>query len=153
MVSARARINRPVPKNNATIYVAEDDNKQVLGSTSSFSYMELWRATDGFSHKMKLGEGGFGCFYRGFLPSNHSSQGLQVAIKRITLTGRMRTSISDYIGHHEPVQSSSQACPAPRVSSSVTGGEVMLLVYDFMTNGSLDTLLHCSWTILAWSVR
>jgi len=46
-----------------------------------FRYRELAIATDNFSDKQKLGEGGFGSVYRGFLKEMGV---LEVAIKRVS---------------------------------------------------------------------
>ena len=45
-----------------------------------FRYGELATATDNFSDKQKLGEGGFGSVYRGFL----KDMDLHVAVKRVS---------------------------------------------------------------------
>ena len=51
-------------------------------ATRRFSYQELAAATSNFSDDRKLGEGGFGSVYRGFLEDLN----LDVAIKRVSKT-------------------------------------------------------------------
>ncbi|GJW96508.1 zinc finger, CCHC-type containing protein [Tanacetum coccineum] len=45
-----------------------------------FSFRDLAWATNNFSDELKLGEGGFGCVYKGYL----SSEGIVVAVKKIS---------------------------------------------------------------------
>ena len=76
-------------RNQAKIYVQdmlsddelalEDDFEKGTGP-KRFRYRELSVATDNFSDDKKLGEGGFGSVYRGFLKESN----LQVAIKRVS---------------------------------------------------------------------
>ena len=100
-----------------------------------FSYDELSRATWGFSDEEKLGEGGFGAVYRGYL----QEQGLHVAIKRISNTSRQgRREFGAEVGsigrlrHRNLVQ---------LLGYCRRKGE-LLLVYDYMPNGSLDKHLY-----------
>jgi hypothetical protein len=125
----------------------EMDNEFEKGSgPRRFSYNELSRATRRFSNEEKLGEGGFGAVYRGLL----RDQGLHVAIKRVskmsnqgrreyisevTIIGRLR--------HRNLVQLVGWCHKA----------DELLLVYELMTNGSLDAHLYNSRTLLTWPTR
>uniref|UniRef100_A0A8I6YBZ1 Protein kinase domain-containing protein n=1 Tax=Hordeum vulgare subsp. vulgare TaxID=112509 RepID=A0A8I6YBZ1_HORVV len=111
-----------------------------------FSYSELWRATRGFSDDEKLGEGGFGAVYRGFLHdrglhvaikrvSKMSSQGRREYIAEVTTIGRLR--------HRNLVQLVGWCHKA----------DELLLIYELMTNGSLDVHLYKSRDILTWPIR
>ncbi|PWA42121.1 concanavalin A-like lectin/glucanase domain-containing protein [Artemisia annua] len=51
-----------------------------------FSFRDLALATNNFSDDLKLGEGGFGCVYKGYL----SHEGMVVAVKRISQETRKR---------------------------------------------------------------
>ena len=51
-------------------------------SRSWFSYEELIKATNGFSTQNLLGEGGFGCVYKGCLPD-----GRDIAVKQLKIGG------------------------------------------------------------------
>ncbi|CAN6471589.1 unnamed protein product [Victoria cruziana] len=92
-------------------------------------YKELYRATKGF--KEELGKGGFGSVYKGVLPrsrmevavkkvSHNSRQGAREFVAEISSLGRMR--------HRNLVQ----------LQGWCRRGEELLLVYEFMPNGSLD---------------
>ncbi|CAN6353328.1 unnamed protein product [Urochloa humidicola] len=101
----------------------------------SFTYKDLLNATGGFKDKMLLGKGGFGRVYKGCLPASkqnvaikrispESKQGMKEFISEVTILGHVRhRSLVRLIGYcrhkHE-----------------------LLLVYDYMPNGSLDKYLY-----------
>jgi serine/threonine protein kinase len=102
-----------------------------------FRYGELAEATDNFSDRRKLGEGGFGSVYRGFL----KEMNLHVAIKRVSKGSKQgrkeyasEVSIISRIRHRNLVQ----------LIGWCHGGGELLLVYELMPNGSLDTHLYGS---------
>ncbi|CAK7331454.1 unnamed protein product [Dovyalis caffra] len=99
-----------------------------------FSYKDLYKATKGFKDTELLGSGGFGVVYRGALPasnmqvavkkvSHDSKQGVKEFVAEIVTMGRLR--------HRNLVQ---------LLGYCRRKGE-LLLVYDYMPNGSLDKLL------------
>jgi serine/threonine protein kinase len=101
-----------------------------------FPYKDLFHATYGFKNKNLLGLGGFGKVYKGVLPvsklevavkrvSHESRQGMKEFIAEIVSIGRLR--------HRNLVQ---------LLGYCRRKGE-LLLVYDYMSNGSLDKYLHC----------
>ncbi|KAJ3706089.1 hypothetical protein LUZ61_009794 [Rhynchospora tenuis] len=100
-----------------------------------FTYKDLYRATNGFKENEFLGSGGFGRVYRGVLPvsklevavkrvSHESRQGMKQFIAEIVSIGRLR--------HRNLVQ---------LLGYCRRKGE-LLLVYDYMPNGSLDKYLY-----------
>ncbi|KAL1825566.1 hypothetical protein DCAR_0313735 [Daucus carota subsp. sativus] len=100
-----------------------------------FKYKDLYVATKGFKDKELLGIGGFGRVYRGVLPISE----IEVAVKRISHESRqgMREFIAEIVSmgrlrHRNIVQ---------LLGYCRRRGE-LLLVYDYMPNGSLDRLLH-----------
>lgn len=111
------------------------------------TYEELRKATKGFKEKDLLGIGGFGRVYRGTLPksktqiavkriSQQSKQGLREFVSEISSMGRLR--------HRNLVQ---------LVGWSRRRGD-LLLVYEYMENGSLDKLLfENSESTLSWEER
>ncbi|KAF8369898.1 hypothetical protein HHK36_032064 [Tetracentron sinense] len=112
-----------------------------------FSYQELKKATKGFREKELLGFGGFGKVYRGILPdsktqvavkriSHESKQGLREFVSEIASIGRLR--------HRHLVQ----------LQGWCRRRGDLLLVYDFMPNGSLDKFLFDEpKSILSWEQR
>lgn len=95
-----------------------------------FPYVELAQATDGFSSNRLLGAGGFGRVYKGTLPNNSevavkcvnhdSKQGLREFMAEISSMGRLQ--------HKNLVQ----------MRGWCRRGNELLLVYDYMPNGSLN---------------
>ncbi|XP_020256322.1 L-type lectin-domain containing receptor kinase IV.1-like [Asparagus officinalis] len=100
-----------------------------------FSYKDLFRATKGFREKELLGAGGFGRVYKGVLPSTK----LEVAVKKVSHESRqgMKEFVAEIVSigqlrHRNLVQ---------LLGYCRRKGE-LLLVYDFMPNGSLDKFLY-----------
>ncbi|EOY18076.1 Concanavalin A-like lectin protein kinase family protein [Theobroma cacao] len=112
-----------------------------------FSYRELKKATRGFRDKELLGFGGFGRVYKGTLPSTNT----QVAVKRISHESKqgLREFVSEIasigrLRHRNLVQ---------LLGWCRCRGD-LLLVYDFMPNGSLDKYLFDEpKRVLSWEER
>ncbi|XP_074308225.1 L-type lectin-domain containing receptor kinase S.4 [Silene latifolia] len=112
-----------------------------------FPYQELRKATKGFKEKQLLGFGGFGRVYKGTLPkskaevavkriSHESRQGLPEFVAEIASIGRLR--------HRNLVQ---------LLGWCRRRGD-LILVYDYMPNGSLDKYLFDNPPIvLSWDQR
>lgn len=111
-----------------------------------FSHNLLAMATNNFSIDRKLGEGGFGAVYRGYVPdldlimavkkiSRGSKQGRKEYITEVKIISRLR--------HRNLVQ---------LMGWCHDKGE-FLLVYEFMPHGSLDSHLFGRRTPLAWAMR
>lgn len=101
-----------------------------------FSYKDLYHATEGFKNRNLLGAGGFGKVYKGVLQSSK----LEIAVKRVSHESRqgMKEFISEVVSigrirHRNLVQ---------LLGYCRRKGE-LLLVYDYMSNGSLDKYLYC----------
>nr|XP_023924332.1 L-type lectin-domain containing receptor kinase IV.1-like [Quercus suber]POE95825.1 l-type lectin-domain containing receptor kinase iv.2 [Quercus suber] len=100
-----------------------------------FSYKNLCKATKGFTNKELLGEGGFGKVYKGTLRSSN----IQIAVKRVSHDSKqgMKEFVAEIISmgrlrHRNLVQ---------LLGYCRRKGE-LLLVYDYMSNGSLDKFLY-----------
>ena len=111
-----------------------------------FTRHELVLATNNFAEAEKLGEGGFGGVYKGFLrnPSSYiavkrvsrgSEQGVKEYASEVKIISRLR--------HRNLVQLMGW-CHKKRE---------LLLVYDFMPNGSLASCLFEGKTLLTWPMR
>nr|DAD28268.1 TPA_asm: hypothetical protein HUJ06_029736 [Nelumbo nucifera] len=99
-----------------------------------FKYKDLYIATKGFRDRELLGIGGFGRVYRGVLPTSK----MEVAVKRVSHESRqgVREFVAEIVSmgrlrHRNLVQ---------LLGYCRRKGE-LLLVYDYMPNGSLDKLL------------
>eukprot|EP00258_Populus_trichocarpa_P019306 XP_006384225.1 proline-rich receptor-like protein kinase PERK8 [Populus trichocarpa] len=103
----------------------------VNNSRQWFTYEELVQATNGFSAQNRLGEGGFGCVYKGVLVD-----GRDVAVKQLKIGGsqgerefRAEVEIISRV-HHRHLVSLVGYCISEHQR---------LLVYDYLPN---DTLYH-----------
>ncbi|XP_039171383.1 L-type lectin-domain containing receptor kinase IV.1-like [Eucalyptus grandis] len=112
-----------------------------------FKYRDLYVATKGFRDQELLGAGGFGRVYRGVLPTSKT----EIAVKRVSHESRqgMRQFIAEIISigrlRHRNIVTLLGYCRRK--------GE-LLLVYDYMPNGSLDKYLYNQPKVtLNWSQR
>ncbi|KAL6656791.1 hypothetical protein ACP70R_004571 [Stipagrostis hirtigluma subsp. patula] len=111
-----------------------------------FRYKELVAATKNFALERKLGEGGFGAVYQGFL----KDQNLEIAIKRVakgSTQGR-----KEYISEVKIISRLRHRNLVQLVGWCHEHGE-FLLVYEFMPNRSLDTHLYDNSNLLTWPLR
>ncbi|WVZ91192.1 hypothetical protein U9M48_037396 [Paspalum notatum var. saurae] len=124
----------------------EDEFEKGTGP-KRFCYGELAIATHNFSDKQKLGEGGFGSVYRGYLKDID----LHVAIKRVSKGSKQgrkeyasEVRIISRLRHRNLV----------RLIGWCHGGGELLLVYELMPNGSLDKYLYGGGddTLLPWPI-
>ncbi|XP_048531747.1 L-type lectin-domain containing receptor kinase SIT2-like [Triticum urartu] len=117
--------------------LAETLEEWELDHPHRLPYKELYNATKGFKNSELLGAGGFGQVYRGVLRrsgdtvaikriSSNGSQGMREFVAEVASLGRMR--------HRNLVE----------LRGWCKRGQDLLLVYDFMPNGSLDAHLFGS---------
>ncbi|OEL36835.1 L-type lectin-domain containing receptor kinase IX.1 [Dichanthelium oligosanthes] len=127
----------------------DDEEFEKRTGPKRFRYGELAIATDNFADDRKLGEGGFGSVYRGFL----KEMNLEVAIKRVSKGSKQgrkeyasEVRIISRLRHRNLVQ----------LIGWCHGGGELLLVYELMPNGSLDRHLYSSASdgaLLPWPRR
>ncbi|KAJ1694420.1 hypothetical protein LUZ63_011118 [Rhynchospora breviuscula] len=109
-----------------------------------FKYEELKEATHGFDDSLKIGDGGYGSVYKGFL------RGSTVAIKMLNPRGMQgKTEFFKEMSalskvRHPNLVTLIGACP-----------ETWALVYEFLPNGSLEDRLSCKGDTspLTWQTR
>ncbi|KAF3573000.1 hypothetical protein F2Q69_00060651, partial [Brassica cretica] len=112
-----------------------------------FEFQVLAKATDHFSHRNKLGQGGFGPVYKGKL-----SEGQEIAVKRLSRASRQGL---EELMNEVVVISKLQHRNLVRVLGCCIEGEERLLVYEYMPNKSLDAYLFdpTKQKILDWKTR
>ncbi|KAI5333161.1 hypothetical protein L3X38_023291 [Prunus dulcis] len=123
-----------------------DDEFEKGTGPKKFSYKILAQSTNDFDEGEKLGEGGFGGVYRGFVKDLNS----YVAVKRVSSGSRQglkeyaaEVRIISRLRHRNLVQLIGW-CHEKRE---------LLLVYEFMSNGSLDSHLFKGKSLLGWEAR
>ncbi|GLT49673.1 hypothetical protein SLA2020_232150 [Shorea laevis] len=118
----------------------------INNSKSWFTYNELVQATNRFSGQNLLGEGGFGCVYKGVL-----TDGREVAVKQLKIGGgqgerefRAEVEIISRV-HHRHLVSLVGYC---------ISNHQRLLVYDYLPNNTLHYHLHGkSRPVMDWATR
>ncbi|KAG6485656.1 probable L-type lectin-domain containing receptor kinase S.5 [Zingiber officinale] len=127
---ARRKMERDASANSSSALVLET-LKSLPGTPREFEFKDLYKATNSFDEKLKLGKGGFGEVYRGVLPGENK----QVAVKRFS---RGATSAPhDFLKELIIINRLRHRHLVPLVGWCHTNN-VLLLVYEYMPNGSLD---------------
>jgi len=135
-------------------YTAEDlafdrcmDEEFERGTGSKrFSFKKLARATNNFNDEEKLGQGGFGEVYKGFLQDSNSF----VAVKRVSKQSKQ--GIKEYASEVKIISRLRHRNLVQLIGWCHERGE-LLLVYEFMPNGSLDSHLFTEESLLTWETR
>ncbi|XP_058073320.1 probable L-type lectin-domain containing receptor kinase S.5 [Magnolia sinica] len=121
--------------------------KSLPGTPREFRFRDLKKATNNFDERLKLGQGGFGVVYKGVLPKENT----EVAVKKFSrenMKGKddflAELSIINRLRHKHLV----------RLVGWCHRNGMLLLVYDYMPNGSLDNhLFGGPEKILNWQRR
>nr|XP_023905837.1 L-type lectin-domain containing receptor kinase IX.1-like [Quercus suber] len=123
-----------------------DDEFEKGTGPRRFTYRELLNATNNFVERGKLGEGGFGGVYKGLL----SESNVEVAVKRVSKGSKQgkkeyksEVKIIGRLRHRNLVQ----------LIGWCHEQHELLLVYEYMPNGSLDSHLFGAKIMLKWPVR
>ncbi|GKB93807.1 L-type lectin-domain containing receptor kinase IX.1-like protein, partial [Tanacetum coccineum] len=125
----------------------EMDNEFEMGTgPKRFTYHELARATGDFAENEKLGEGGFGGVYRGFLKDSNTF----VAVKRVSKNSKQ--GIKEYASEVRIISRLRHRNLVQLIGWCHQKGE-LLLVYEYMENGSLDSHLFKAKSLLTWDTR
>ncbi|KAM0863716.1 hypothetical protein ACQ4PT_044366 [Festuca glaucescens] len=113
-------------------------NQDDIQSTDSLllDLSTLRAATDNFSESNKLGEGGFGSVYKGIL-----CEGQEIAVKRLSQTS---TQGIEELKTELVLVAKLQHKNLVRLVGVCLQGQEKLLVYEYMPNRSLDTVLFDS---------
>ncbi|OIS97180.1 PREDICTED: tyrosine-protein kinase receptor svh-2-like isoform X2 [Nicotiana attenuata] len=110
-------------------------NERAIGRTLKvFSFDQIKAATDNFSIKNKLGEGGFGPVYKGRL-----SDGQEIAVKRLSACSKQ--GIEEF-QNEVTLASKLQHVNVLQLQGFCIEREEKILVYEYMPNKSLDFYLY-----------
>ncbi|KAL4554204.1 hypothetical protein LXL04_039675 [Taraxacum kok-saghyz] len=124
-------------------------DKEFLGIDTrpyTFSYEDLRDATDDFSPKNKLGDGGFGPVYKGIL-----NDGRVIAVKQLAIASHQGK--SQFVAEIATI-SAVQHRNLVKLYGCCIDGEKRVLVYEYLENKSLDQALFGSKKLsLTWSTR
>ncbi|MED6106538.1 hypothetical protein PIB30_005528 [Stylosanthes scabra] len=111
-----------------------------------FSYQELSRATSNFANGHKIGEGGFGGVYRGFLRDLN----IHVAIKKVSQGSQQ--GVREYASEVKIISQLRHKNLVQLIGWCHEQND-LLLVYEYVENGSLDSYLFKGKGLLTWEVR
>ncbi|EPS73694.1 hypothetical protein M569_01059, partial [Genlisea aurea] len=100
-----------------------------------FKYRDLYKATKGFKDRGLLGTGGFGKVYRGVMPGTK----VEVAVKRVSHDSRQGT--REFVAEIVSIGRLRHRNLVALLGYCRRKSE-LLLVYEYMPNGSLDKFLH-----------
>ncbi|KAH0459173.1 hypothetical protein IEQ34_011987 [Dendrobium chrysotoxum] len=129
--------------------IPREDNPEQLINVESlfFDLSTLEVATSNFSEHNKLGEGGFGSVYLGLLPD-----GREIAVKR--LSTRSRQGINE-LKNEMILVAKLQHKNLVRLYGVCVEDQEKLLVYEYVPNKSLDTILFdpIKSKLLGWGKR
>ncbi|XP_050374866.1 proline-rich receptor-like protein kinase PERK12 [Argentina anserina] len=125
---------------------SDSDLNAIGGNRVHFSYEEMMEITNGFSRQNVLGEGGFGCVYKGWMPD-----GKVVAVKQLKAGSgqgerefRAEVDIISRV-HHRHLVSLVGYCIAE---------QQRLLIYEYVPNKTLEHHLHgAGMPALDWTKR
>ncbi|KAF8020489.1 hypothetical protein BT93_G1030 [Corymbia citriodora subsp. variegata] len=111
-----------------------------------FTYAELVSATNKFAEERKLGEGGFGAVYRGYLVGLDAA----VAVKRMSRGSKQGK--KEFITEVKVISSLRHRNLVQLIGWCYEANE-FVLVYEFMPNGSLNRHLFGKRSPLSWAAR
>ncbi|WVZ96355.1 hypothetical protein U9M48_042007 [Paspalum notatum var. saurae] len=123
----------------------QDDWESEFGP-HRFSYKDLFHATGGFESKNLLGVGGFGRVYKGVLPRSR----LKIAVKRVSHDSKQ--GMKEFIAEIVSIGRLQNRNLVQLLGYCRRKGE-LILVYEYMPNGSLDKYLHDGKSVLSWTQR
>ncbi|GJT34991.1 L-type lectin-domain containing receptor kinase IX.1-like protein [Tanacetum coccineum] len=115
------------------------DNEFEMGTgPKRFTYHELARETGDFAENEKLREGGYGGVYRGFLKDSK----MFIAVKKVSKSSKY--GIKEYASEVKIVS---------RLRHKNLVQLELLLAYEYMEIGSLDSHLFKAKSLLTWGTR
>ncbi|KFK24659.1 hypothetical protein AALP_AA8G008300 [Arabis alpina] len=114
-------------------------------------YKDLYAATDGFNQNRIVGTGGFGTVFKGSVSSSSSDQ---IAVKKITPNSMQ--GVREFVAEVESLGRLRHK-NLVNLQGWCKNKNDLLLIYDYIPNGSLDSLLYSkprqSGAVLSWNTR
>ncbi|GLT44196.1 hypothetical protein SLA2020_181070 [Shorea laevis] len=139
----RKKINKKAKMTNLT---SINDDFDVGTGPRGFSYQDLAFATNNFSEDRKLGEGGFGAVYRGYL----GDVDMSIAVKKISKGSKQGK--KEYVTEVKIISQLRHRNLVQLIGWCHERSE-LLLVYEYMSNGSLDSHLCGKSNPFPWHIR
>ncbi|KAL1225147.1 L-type lectin-domain containing receptor kinase IV.4 [Cardamine amara subsp. amara] len=128
-------------------FAEELEDWEIEFKKNRLRFKDLYYATKGFKDKNLLGSGGFGKVYRGFMPVTEK----EIAVKRVS--NESRQGLKEFVAEIVSIGQMSHRNIVPLLGYCRRRDE-LLLVYDYMPNGSLDKYLYDSPKVtLDWKQR
>ncbi|XP_051215534.1 cysteine-rich receptor-like protein kinase 6 [Lolium perenne] len=127
----RRKKSKPVQKASVSYPNNPEDTQSIDSLMLDLSALRA--ATDNFDESNKLGEGGFGMVYKGILPSDE-----QIAVKRLSQSSRQGI---EELKNELVLVAKLQHKNLMRLVGVCLEENEKLLVYEYMPNKSLDTIL------------
>nr|GMC59729.1 cysteine-rich receptor-like protein kinase 2 [Ipomoea batatas] len=116
----------------------------ILGA-KNYIYKDLKAATNNFSEENILGKGGFGDVYKGTLQN-----GYVVAVKKLTtISSRVKENFETEVSLITNVNHPNLI----RLLGYSGNGKLLILVYEYMANASLDRYIYEKRGMLNWKQR
>ncbi|KAL6646161.1 hypothetical protein ACP70R_017769 [Stipagrostis hirtigluma subsp. patula] len=134
----------------------EHQMSNLPGMPRGFAYKTLSKATKNFDERLRLGRGGYGEVYKGLLAGDDARpEGMEVAVKKFTRDDAK--CVNDFLAEVDIINRLRHRNIVPLIGWCYKKGQ-LLLVYEFMPNGSLDQHLfrrgvHAQRPVLSWASR
>ncbi|KAL4598059.1 hypothetical protein ACB092_11G031500 [Castanea dentata] len=125
--------------------VEEDEELIEVTGPKMFAYKDLVVATNNFSEEGKLGQGGFGSVYKGFLAKTN----MEIAVKKISSNSKQGK--KEYTSEVRTISRLRHRNLVQLVGWSHE--QEFVVVYEYMPNGSLDSHLFGKKSHLLWPER
>ncbi|KAF8075543.1 hypothetical protein N665_1087s0012 [Sinapis alba] len=128
-------------------FAEEIEDWETEFSKNRMKFKDLYYATKGFKDKGLLGTGGFGSVYQSVMPKTQK----EIAVKRVS--NKSQQGLKEFVSEIASIGRMSHRNLVPLLGYCRRKDE-LLLVYDYMPNGSLDKYLHNSPEVpLDWNQR
>nr|KYP44600.1 Putative serine/threonine-protein kinase receptor [Cajanus cajan] len=138
-----------IRRNNSEHLLIEDNNERPENDLDIplFDLPTIATATNHFSIKNKIGEGGFGPVYRGLLVN-----GQEIAVKTLSISSRQ--GLTEFLNEVKLIVKLQHRNLVKLLGCCIQGQEKML-IYEYMKNGSLDSFIFddTKGKLLSWPQR